>query len=478
MRLKTKQFIIKKEALLFMLTLSVLISVVLSSCSSSGEGQIDSESEISFSSLEVIPPADSAPQLGDISELPSEFKILRESKVSDIFFSNADAPDIMSKTVYERNSLLLRQYGITLSEEPVSDIVTRVTNDMLSEESDYDMLVLGVPSSASLITSGALCDLESLAGFDSSAKGYYTEVISDLSLGGRSFLAAGDATPSLLRSTSAVMVNRDLLSKVTGSDSDLFEIAKNGKFTYDLMLKYAAGLASLNASEVALPQTSFIRADAEDALALFFGGDGHFFDRDEVTDEPFAADFGGANSDIFASVMSLYGISVNGEDEGDEEISSASASPIFTVVSIAELEALADATSPYAALPMPKMQETQVSYISNVDMTKAAFTALPSNGDSEVSVRVMNLIYSLSEGIPKLIKDKCEPEGSDYGTFELIEESISCDLLTFFGFGDLPSMMTSFVNEQSSLKVFELRAAERSTAAVTALSIVISKLNQ
>ncbi|MBQ8208554.1 MAG: hypothetical protein IJZ89_07470 [Clostridia bacterium] len=452
--------------------LASLVLLTLSACSASemSEGDAD-DTEFSFSSLEVMPSADSSIQTGNNIPLPSEFTVLCEKGTEGDFFASMEDTDIFSKTVFERNAQLYEQYGVLLKEETEADIVNRVKNDMLSEDKGYDMLLLFAPSSASLITAGALADLESIAGFDGAAKGYSEQIIRDLSIGGRTFLAAGDATPSLIRSASAVLINNELAKMVTEGNS-IYSVVKNGRFTYEAMLNLSGALTELNGAEDAVDPSSAIRAGAEDALNLFLAGGGKFFTVDAVTDVPSAADFEGDNSEIYSSVMSLFGISADDSEEND--INTAAVTPLFTVSSIGELEALAAENAPFSALPMPKMSVIQENYYCNIDISRAVFTALPL-GSGEIGISVMNLIYSISESITDSILGACDHENS--GTARMVYESMSAEVLTLFGFGDLQSLMVSCVNERTAAKVFAMRAAERSTAAAAALSIIAEKFS-
>ena len=469
MILKKRNKILKK---MIAATLALLILAAMSSCSGAyGHG---GDSEFSLSTLEVIPSVGTAEGAIGNAPLPSEYRILRENGAEDGFFASAGDQDIMSKTVFERNAMLYEQYGITISEKTENDIASRVKNDMLSGKNDYDMLILKANSAADLINTAALADLEALAGFDSDAAGYNEKVISELSIGGRAFLAAGDATPSLLRATSTVVVNTELLAKVDNGTKKLFDLARGGKFTYEAVLELSGALVSLNGAEGVTLPTAAISVTADDALSLFYSGGGRFFYLDEVTDVPYAASFDGENREIYSAVMSLFGIS---EDEAVSDDRSGMMTPLFTFLNIAELEALAAGGAPFAALPMPKMTVRQSEYICNVDMSMVAFTALPAKGASESSVAVMNLIYRLSNEVTRVISDACAPYGTNSEVLDIIFKSASCDQLSLFGFGDPVGLMSSCVNERLSPKAFAIRASERSLAAVTALSIVSDKFS-
>lgn len=451
------------------LALTVVLMLGFCACGSPADRDTEDDTELSFSSLEVSP--DDGSELPSVTSVnyPSSFTVLCEKGREGDMFSSADETDILAKNIFERNANLFEQYGITLESVVSEDIVTKATNDMLSEDREYDMLLLSALSSASLITSGVLADLGSVAGWSASLSGYAERVIEELSVCGRTFLAAGDATPSLFLSASAVLVNTEISEKVGGTEK-IFSVAENGRFTYDVMLEYSSAVSELGGNDSSVYNTAAIRVGAEDAINLFLSGGGRFFEVDSVTDVPSAENFEGELSNIYTAVMSLFGIDENVEEQ--ETVASSSVTPLFNVASIGELYSLVSEDTPFAVLPMPKKDIIQKEYYCNIDMTKATFTALP-RGSGETEVAVMNLIYALSDGIMGVILDACGA-GNSKGA-ELVRESMGAQVLDLFGFGDIPAFMASCVNERTTAKVFAMRASERSTAGVSALSIVADK---
>ncbi|MBR4296488.1 MAG: hypothetical protein IKT56_06620 [Clostridia bacterium] len=467
--------------------LAVGAFVCISSCSSkTTSGDVD-ESEFSIATIDVIPSKDT--DIPDIEVVePTNFVILREYGVEDAFLSGGESQDMLGRAIFERNSNISKEYGITFSEVVENDIVERVRADYLSGKPEYDMLILSARSAAVLITEGCLADLESIAGFDAAKPGYYEDVISSLSIGGKSYLAAGDATPSLLLSADTVLLNTDLLAKLGEATEMLYTngkgvipLAKEGGFTYDVMMSFSKAFSSLNGVDTATPsgESAAIRADSDDALALYLSGGGVFYQKDGLTDIPFEVEFDGEIEDIYYSVMKIFGFDPRTdavEFEEENESDSLAGFSLFSVASIAELLALRNEGSPFLPLPMPKMS-LEGNYICNVDLSRAAFTAIPAKApDRERSLAVMNVIYAMSGSIPKIIAESCEPQGEE-GAFDVIYQSLSSDILLLMGYGDIESLMTSAVKEQMKSNIFGDRFAERSTVAVKALSILSDKLN-
>lgn len=450
----------KKAFFIFLTVLLILPS--LFSCS--GAIRTDSENELSLSSLEIIP-TDTFSASDNII-YPESFTVLCESGTEGELFASSDDEEILEKSIFLRNTALSADYGITLGYTSAEDIVGKVTAEALSEDKGYDMLLISAGSASALIMNGALTDLDSVAGWSDKPTGYSHSVMKELSIGGKMFLATGDATPSLFTWTSAVLMNRELAASIE-AESSLISAAKNGRFTYDMMLNYGKQISE-SMGDGTFYAPSVIRLKASDAIDLYISGGGVFFETDRVTDIPSGISFESKETDLYKNVMSLFGISEDDEAE-NEAVSSA---PLFTVATMGELLALSKENSPFLPLPMPKSNIIQSQYVCNTDIKNVRFTALP-YGMGENELAVMNLIYKISDGIISSLCENADKDGS--GNARLIYESAHASLFSLFDFGDIEGFMESCVNERLSAKVFAMRAKERSHAASAALSIVIEK---
>ncbi len=441
-----------------------MLIILPSLFSCSGAIRAGDETELSLSSLEIIP-TDIYSAEDDII-YPKKFTVLCESGTEGELFASSEAEDLLEKSIFMRNMALSSDYGITLDYIIDRDIIKKATAEMLSEDKGYDMLLLSAQSSGALIVNGALADISSIAGWSEELDGYSHKIIKDLSVGGKIFLTAGDATPSLFGSTSAILMNHDLATRI-GAENSIVSAAKNGRFTYDMMLNYGKQLSEDLGDDV-FSAASVIRLNSSDAFDLYISGGGIFFETDPITDVPWGISFGAKETSIYKSVMSLFGISE--EDEAENQMTSST--PLFKAANMSELASLTLENAPFIALPMPKSNVIQKEYLCNIDMKSVRFTALPyGKGGNELAV--MSLIYRLSDNVISSMYEVLDKMGSD--TAKLVYENSRASLVSLFGFGDMEAFMESCVNEKLSSKVFAMRAKERSHAASAALSIVIEK---
>ncbi len=449
-----------KATIAFLLILSILPS--LFSCS--GAERDSDESELSLSSLEIIPSNNYSGMEDTI--YPEKFTVLCEAGTQGELFASSEDEGFLQKSIFIRNAALSSDYGITPDYVIEQDIVKKVTAEMLSEDKSYDILLFSAQSAPALISCGAIEDLNSFAGWSEELRGYSHKVIDDLSIGEKTFLAVGDATPSLFASTSSVLMNSELAAKID-AESSIISAAKNGHFTYDMMLNYSKKLSQHLGNET-FSASSVIRLKSSDAYDLYVSGGGIFFETDPITDIPFGISFDEKETDIYKSVMSLFSISENDDTQYEAQASA----PLFITASINELASLALENSPFVALPMPKSNVIQSEYLCNVDMKSVRFTALP-RGSGENELAIMNLIYKLSDDVISSMYGTVDKNSN--GTAKLVYENARASVLTLFGFGDIEDFMASCVTERINSKSFAIRAEERSLAASAALSIIIEK---
>ena len=465
----------KKIVKTSVITLLLLFAVLLCACGARDDHE--DRPELSLSDLGVETGSASAllpePNAGGEK---TEFFVLCEKDAESSFVPADESENVLDKKAFERNARIADEYGIVIREISTGDVVTKVKNDVLSGKTDYGTVVMRAKNAPSLITSGSLADLAAL-GFSPSAKGYSESVVNALSIAKKQYLAVGNATPSLLLSSYCVALNTELCKKTGVGAESVIESAKNGKLNADLMYRLSSALASSDAGDESTKSENvrYISVSADDAYALFNAGGLDLYTADSVTDELKPLETGETTDALYDAMLLLYGIDSSAESF-DWEAKKSGVTPLFSVMTLNELALLVSEGAPYAALPMPKMTEGQENYRSMADADTFACTAVPATAeDGAYAVKVMNLIYSLSDNVRLAVRGLGLADGDRGGenehVFGIMADRVSAGALEIFGWGDLPSFMTSAINEHLKTSVFSLRAAERINASVAALAI-------
>ncbi len=452
-------------------------ALMTAACSAPEHEHGGEDSRFSLSSLQVIAPVTDAVQKEDIKvPLPKNFTVLRELGYGNepVVSATGENSDTVDAAVFMRNSKIKEEYGVEITETVTENITADALANFLSGDTSCSMILVSSPSAASLVLSGALKDLGAVTGFSSAASGYSERATKGLALGGRIYLTTGDALVSFMRSCSVLLLNNKVLAETETSASKLFDEVLRGGFTYDKMLQLASSASALNGMEGHL---SALNIGFEDAFSMFYAGGGRFFSRDSVTydfvTEKFDAE--STNAGVYNGLRQIYGISENGERAD----STMSAAPLFTLSSLGEFEALRKSGADFTALPLPKFSESAGGYSCLTDAKRVMFSAIPaqlSEDEAESTVAVMNIIYSSSDGIWKAFSEKCAPDGQGADLLNMIRKSAECDMLAFFGYGDMGEMLSSCIEEGVGANIFEIRATERASAAVAALTITVNKL--
>lgn len=450
-----------------LLTLTVLL------CACGARDDHEDRPELSLSDLGVETGSTSAllpePNVGGEK---TEFFVLCEKDAESSFVPSGESENILDKKAFERNARIADEYGIVIREISTGDVVTKVKNDILSGKTNYGTVVMRAKNAPSLITSGSLADLAPL-GFSPSAKGYSESVVNALSIAKKQYLAVGNATPSLLLSSYCVALNTELCKKTGESAESVIESAKNGKLNAELMYRLSSSLASSDAGEEITKSEGarYISVSADDAYALFNAGGLDLYTADPVTDGFRPLETSEMTDALYEAMLLLYGIDLSSE-KFDWETAKSGVTPLFSVMTVNELGSLVSEGAPYVALPMPKMTAGQENYRSMADADTFACTAVPAAAeDGAYAVKVMNLIYSLSDDIYSTVRKSVAGNERDARVFDIIANNTYASALEIFGWGDLPSFMTSAINEHLKTSVFSLRAAERINASVAALAI-------
>lgn len=466
-----KKKIVKTSVITLLLALAVLVS----SCGA-GDAHED-RPELSLSNLGVETGSTSAllPE-PSTDGTKTEFFVLCENGAESSFVPADESEEELDKKAFERNAHIADEYGIIIREISTGDIVTKVKNDVLSGKTDYGAIVMRAKNASSLITSFSLADLASL-GFSPSAKGYDENVINALSVAKKQYIAVGNATPSLFLSSYCVALNTELCRKTGESAESIITDAENGKLDADTMYRLSSALASSDGERESENSKSelarYINVYSDDAYALFNAGGLDFYSANSVTGELNPLETGETTDALYEAMLLLYGID-HGSEKFDWETAKSGVTPLFSVMTVSELISLVSEGSPYVALPMPKMTAGQENYRSAADASAFACTALPASpehDDGVYAVKVMNLIYSLSDDVYSVVRESAAGNERDARVFDIIARSAYASALDIFGWGDLPSFMTSAINEHLKTSAFSVQCAERIKASVAALAI-------
>ena len=224
-----------------MLTLS-LLSV---SCASGGTGGGTSSGDISggdaSQSGEVTsdPNADAVPKL-DFGG--AEVRTIQQDTTRSFYVEDA-VGDVVNDAIYERNRKIEERFNVKFTPtimQKYNAITTSVTQAVLSETYEYDIIFGQMFETASLASQGLCADWNTIPYLDFD-KPWYTKSIQQSSIGDKLYMIESDACLSYTEHAYVMVFNQTLLEEYQGMP-DFYGLVRDGKWTLDKMGELASGM--------------------------------------------------------------------------------------------------------------------------------------------------------------------------------------------------------------------------------------------
>ncbi len=355
--------------------------------------------------------------------------------------------DEESKTMLdERSSRLLREHSLALAIYQTDDIVSKVQNDSLTANTEYDLLLLMPDSGIELLTGGLLEALsEAGIGINAETAGIRGSITESLTVGGAAYLLACDALVSDLTSAYALRYDGTRLS------SDPVTMASSGKFTAELMLTY---ISELGDSAFAL--------DDSMNIALYTAVGGSVFIKDEK-ELPLSAL---ASEPTFSEKYTAASeLAVKGSD---------SEKGVFTV------SKLTAAKENEIFLPLPKLS-TDSEYSTLLDASSVSLLASPAGVvDGHRLASLISAFNMSSSDYREGIRDRLAEKSGARGKIMLhiIETSARLDLGILLGWGDIDALISEGIKARTDAEaLLSDRVTDmRNKAVETAANIIADRL--
>ncbi len=457
-----------KTKKLVALAIALLAIFNITSCSSGVAKKGDGDDrDLSFATLEVVPPKTTASIKNDALPAGEGCTILLESSVASSFTDGEGL--VLSDEISVRDARIKSKYGITVTEIVSQSLVTDVMADYLSGSAKYDMIIMGASSFASLAPTGALANLSSIEGYLSEGENYGVDknTQAKLSILGKLYALTGDALTGNLSAASVMSVDNKTLSSQGITADELSKTILDGGFTYEVMLKYEKA-------------SSLLMINEDQAFSLFLSSALPIYRTDKVTDMPEISDFCVTGSDksrligsIYDNALSLFGHEKTVNKKGSSD-------PLFTLTTLGEFESALLSGKDISLAPMPKLYQSQLSYSCPIVTESASFAALPSAKATPTALNLLNILFYESADFADIRAAKIgEVSKSEYTTeiMKLIDETKSLELVSIFGWGDFGELLSTCLSQGISTNQFLTRCEERARAAQAAMEIMINKMS-
>ena len=321
-------------------------------------------------------PAQTEPayEYADVNYGGATFAILNaEDRYNMIYHLMADTinGDALNDARYEVNAEISDRYGITITETaiPYNDLLPYAQNEVLSNTPVHDVFYLTAKQIATLMTAGYMHNLLDIEELNTDAEWWDQTLKEDGILKDKYlYYLGGNYHLQGFEGTTCVFINKKMTADL-GLDMP-YDIARDGKWTFDKMYEYADAADSLNGDESFAYNANGnsvygIVTITNMMPAFIMGGDAYYVQKD-ASGNPGIAFTSERFTDVCNKIASLT--SVAGLYKSKDEVA------LFmddrTLMIGAEIKAAAnelrDMTSEFGLLPVPKYDENQENYVTNM----------------------------------------------------------------------------------------------------------------
>ena len=404
--------------------------------------------------------------------------------------------DLINDAVYERNLAVEEAFSCRIVGDPLPQgtVKTTIQKVVTAGDSTYDAHMTTATQQCDMVIGGALVDLRSVPEIDLKAS-YWSPAFTDgFSISGRTFYATGDICLNDDKSTWSYLFNKKLAENY--GLPDMYQVARDGKWTLDLLQSYAQNAAAdLNGDgQLKFGEDQFGLYDQmESSVALYLGtgrkavdigADGsviynldseksvdvwnRIWEFMQNTDYIMHADLGSIDdrwnkvrANFRADQMLFYNVTVSG----------------YTLIR--------DMETDFGVLPIVKIDESQEGYYSTVQPGNCHCYAIPkSSADISRTGRILEAMAMLS---PETLTDAYysttlqQKAVRDAESIEMME-MIFANRIFDFGFAYEKIGLMSFFNSEAQKKTNsfvsdEAKKHDKTIAAIEELAQTIAGLD-
>lgn len=408
----------------------------------------DTETSVSVSDMADLEPKPSNKEIENWNGATLRVLCSASELGEDVYFSESSSTEY-SRLVKERDAELEEKYGIKLEKISVNDVCAYVNETNQTDSSPSLVYATGGGGMSDLMLYGALEDLYAYSDRTVTSAGVSVSALRQLSVYGGLYMLTGAPIRSSVESTTVTAYNKNALTGLGYEQGYLESLVKDGKWTYDVMMKLIKEFSGVGLS------------GSEDTLYSVWKGMGALTVEKKTGDVPCVAVYNSRNIYYFGLVHDLYSV------VGD--ISNDSVSTLFYINTL--LKVKNSLSGDMSVLPMPSYHEGG-EYACVLDFGSTFFTAIPSGAENkELALDYLRGMYShsIETVYEKTIEDY---NFGDREVLDIILKSRYFDFFDMYGIGHI--MKTAF-SAKSETADFDKLLGQRAKFAEQALDIALKQ---
>lgn len=387
----------KRILSLFLAFILLFSAILLASCGGNGDKGKDTQGETESKEpspldtlddyIETYEPEATAESYVDPDVTESydfeghEFKFLNSEPIyyMYIYLDPDQTGDVLDDCCYERNFLAEQYLNITITEEtqPFSQIADYAKTLILTGEDVYDAMYISADKLTPLISENLFYDLLEIEELNIDKVWWDQPLIERNTVEGRLFYATSDLNLMAFEGIWAMYFNEDMMVEL-GLDLP-YQLALDGKWTFDEMQRYCAAAANLNGDSTFTYDTegnATYGVAFHDAIPLreTYAMNVEAVSRDENGRYQFTADSNSKFTDVMTKLIGFVGsndgLCVVGEGQdydpkGYYTIFQSNRS-LFIRAQLKGATMLREWEGNFGLMPMPKYDEAQETYNSTL----------------------------------------------------------------------------------------------------------------
>ena len=336
--------------------------------------------------------------------------------------------EALSDARYQLNAEISERYGITLKETQVeyNDLLPYAQKEVLSGTPEHDIFYLSPKQIASLMNSGYMYNLLEVEKLDIDGDWWDQNLIETGTLKDQYlFYLGGNYHLQGFEGTTCVFFNKDMISTLKLDNP--YDIVRSGKWTFDKMYEYASAAASLNGDESftysAGGKSVYGIATISNMMPAFIMGCNAYYVEKDESGSPIL----GFTSEHFQNVCSKIATltSSQGLFKSKDEVALFMANRALMIG--AEIKAAAnemrDMQTEFGMLPVPKYDEAQENYITNMYWATHVMSIPTTCTDVDrASIVIETLNYEATEKLLPTYYDRVSYKGlRDNDSIDMLE---------------------------------------------------------
>ena len=367
--------------------------------------------------------------------------------------THEENPDTMNVALADRNEKVEQVLHCKIAEVRVPNVYSTALKD-ISGGGTYDVIMPSMDDASTLAGQGSLFDLYSFDGIIMLDRSYWDQQANaDLSLANKLYFTVGDSC-LLNFNAHAIVFNKTVMTKC-GAENP-YELLKDGKWTYDALMRNARLAASKDEGDASREIYGFLLNN--NYTTTMYIGAGETLTEKSADDVPMIKPITDRSAAVVSKIREIYHDTtcvqnIESIPKGnDRDVWSAASRAVgedralFRSLALVDLPELDYFGCDYGILPTPKFDEAQDDYTNLVSADTCLCIPI-SAPDSERAAAVIEALSIASTDTVRrayydiMLKNRRIPDEDGEYALDIILNNRKYEIALFYSFGALGTIV-------------------------------------